>query len=132
MIEQQLQKDIKELFEFKQVTLDAPSESLEQDKLFVEVEQNDTRLKDGLMTGRLRGRIKCYASNDKIPFGYFNKKIQEHKTLSNKFVFFEIDRNNPIFRDKVERSVGFIYFFSGQYDPDLGTLNTLKTYEVNE
>lgn len=74
----------------------------------------------------MRGRLTIFSQNDKITYGFFMKKINEAKPDWTKpFFFFDFEENSRLIGNVCERTVGFEYFFNGQYDPDLGNINSI-------
>lgn len=107
-----------------------PGESQEQECLFVEIEKTRDQIKDGKTRSMISGNASIFGINDKLPFGFFAKAIkQADQAITKDFFFYDIETNNKIYRDKVQRSFSFVYFFSGQYDPDTGSIDevTLST-----
>jgi hypothetical protein len=127
----EIKDQLSKIFGFKKVTFDAPGESYEQDTLFVEINESPTVAKEGRCTARVTGSLVVYSQLDKLPFGYFNKRIQQaDPELTKKFFFFDIDlnpMNSPArIQNIAERRVRFVYLYSAQYDPEHGEITTLE------
>lgn len=121
-----LQAQLKRIFDFDKVTFDLPSESQEQEGVFVQVESARWRIKDAKQIARVTGTIRVFANQDKLSYGYFNKKISEADADDTRnLFFFDFEENKGTFRNIVERSMGFLYLFDSQYDPSIGTLNEI-------
>lgn len=121
-----LQAQLKRIFDFDKVTFDLPSESQEQEGVFVQVESARWRIKDAKQIARVTGTIRVFANQDKLAYGYFNKKISEaYADDTRNLFFFDFEENKGTFRNIVERSMGFLYLFDSQYDPSIGTLNEI-------
>jgi hypothetical protein len=123
-------KSIHQIFGFKKTTFDAPSDSFEQDTCFVNIERSNTRASSKVIYAKARGHLTVYSQANKLTFGYFNKRIEKaDPELTKKFFFFDIDidiENSPSRVQNIhERRVSFDYFFSGQYDPNKGSLTTI-------
>lgn len=132
MFEKQLETQLKAIFGVKKVTYDQPGESNEQECIFVEVEKSMNRVIDKRFIARVNGTLTIVGSNDKMPYGFFNRKIAEAKNEFLKgLAFFDFERNNRVFRNIVQRTVEFTYFFNEQYDPNLGLINQV-TINVTE
>ncbi len=130
-LQDQLQKDLRDIFKLKKSTFDQPGESLEQETLFIEVETCRTRLKEGIETGRVNGKVRIFAQNDKLPLGYLAKRIEEASaTLLNRFFFSELEENSNTYRNLAERNASFVYFYSSQYNPPSGTITSVEFNEV--
>lgn len=133
MFEKALEENLKQIFGTK-VSYNAPSESQEQDLLFVAIDVARPTIKDGKAIARVTGRLHMYSQNDKLTYGFFMKKLKEAKPDWTKpFFFFDFEENTNRYGNICERSANFVYFFNGQYDPDLGNINsiTLQT-QVDE
>lgn len=126
MFEKALEQNLRSIFGIKKITFDAPSESNEQDVLFIEISVSNNTIKDGEQIARVAGKLTMFSQNDKLPFGFFSKKIHEAKTSWTKpFFFHDMEENSNRYANICERRVGFVYFFNSQYDPDLGTMNSI-------
>lgn len=130
MFEAALKAKIQRIFDLKKVTFNEPSESMEQECAFIRIQTCKSNIKDGLQVSDVRGTIVVYANGDKLPFSYFQKKIQEADPDDTKdLFFFDIEANAQVMQNIVERSMSFVYFFSGQYDPNLGTITSVTISE---
>lgn len=128
MFESKLKDDLKKIFDLKEVTFDAPGDSKEQDKLFVEIETSPSNFNDGKIHFRVTGTAKMYAQADKVGFGFFARAVAKAPAqITRNFFFSDMDGNTPLYRNIVQRSFSFIYFFSGQHDPDIGSIESIKT-----
>jgi hypothetical protein len=126
VIEKTLTEKLKRIFELK-VTFDAPSESKEQEALFVQVERNRSTIREGLEISEVTGRLFIFASASKMPFGFIAKQISKAKAEDTKeLFFFDVEKNLGTFSNIAERSLGFIYFHVEQYHPDRGIMNQLN------
>lgn len=133
MFEKELEAKLKKIFKAQKVSYSQPSESKEQECLFVEIETSRNRFKDGRCVGRFEGNITMFGNADKMPFGYFAECIEQANPDDLKDIgFFNVESNSRIFQNIVQRTVEFTYFFNGQYDPAVGTMEsvTLSTEEV--
>lgn len=130
MFEKTLKDNLKKIFDLPRVTFDQPGESQEQDTLFVSVESSKNSIRDKRQIARVQGRLRVFTQNDKIPFGFLSKRIQEaDPALTLPFFFFEFEENQPVYQNLVERSVGFVFFFDSQYDPEIGSMNSITIEE---
>lgn len=127
---------LSDIFGFKKTTYNAPSinsttGTFEQDTLFIEVDRCTSSTKEGKATAKVEGSFIVFSQIEKLPFGYFNKRIQnsDHE-LTKQFFFHEIDlnpANSPArLQNITERRVRFIYLYSAQYDPEHGELTSLE------
>lgn len=127
MFEKQLKEKLKAIFKVKKVTFDHPSESKEQDCIFVKVENPRIRFKDGRATARVSGQILIQGNAENLPFGYLSKSYQESTKEEKKDIaFFNFEENETYYRNLVQRTAEFVYFFSTQYDPNVGTINEIN------
>lgn len=127
MIETLLASKLKKIFDFDKVTFDHPGESEEQECLFVNISTCKDRLKDGLETARVQGVVTVFCNSQKLPYGYFSKKISAaDKADKADLFFFDFEENAGTFRNISKRSLGFVFFYNSQYDPDIGTLNLVE------
>jgi hypothetical protein len=133
MFEKSLKEKLQRIFEFKKATFDLPSETQEQECLFIQVESARPTIKDGRELAYVTGRIRVFANADKLPFGYFMKKLKSaNQTDTKDLFFFDFEENAGTFRNVAERSLGFIYFFDSQYDPNLGTITSIEFGQPEE
>lgn len=131
MFESELKTKFEQIFGVK-VDFAKPGESLEQECLFVEIENTVDRIKDGREISKVTGNAVLFGNADKIPFGFFSKQIAKaDPALTAPFFFFDFESNNPIFGNKVGRGLSFVYFYEGQYDPKIGTITSVDI-EVEE
>jgi len=128
MFEAGLKQKFEKIFDFKKVTFDAPAgEAVEQETLFIEVESTNARIVDGRAICKVIGKAFIYSQNDKLPFGYFIKRIQAAKLdLTRELFFYDFEENLKVYQNLVRRSFGFVYFFNGQYDPAKGTITSIE------
>jgi hypothetical protein len=126
-----LQSKLERIFGFKKTTFDAPSDSYEQDTLFIEVEKASSRIFDGLALCKVDGTLIVYSQANKLPFGYFNKALSKAAAQDVKdFFFYDVDvdvASSPARLQNIhERRIRFVFFYKEQYDPNKGQLNTLN------
>lgn len=122
----ELKEKLGRIFDMK-TTFDSPGESNEQEAIFIEVENIRGKVKDGLYTGRINGQIFVYGNTTKLPLGYFSKQIDQASSADKSDFWFDpAEQNINGFRNIAQRSLGFVYFFSGQYDPEVGTITSIE------
>jgi hypothetical protein len=113
-------------------SFDIPSDSREQEKIYVQVDQNRTSIRDGIEVSRVTGRLRIFANSSKLPLGYIAKMIAKASPEDKKdFFFYDVEEVAGTFNSMVERSLGFVFFYSSQYNPERGTMNSINV-EVNE
>jgi hypothetical protein len=132
MFKDELTQKLKKIFAVKKVTFDQPGESDEQDCVFVDVEKSENRFKDKRALSKVSGRLTINANSAKMPFGYLSKKIAECKPEDRAGLsFFDLEENSKSIQNLVQRSCTFVYFFSSQYDPNIGNIDTV-TIDIEE
>jgi hypothetical protein len=56
-----------------------------------------------------------------------SKKINEASVSDTKDIFFhEFEENAPVYKNIVERTASFVFFYSSQYDPSKGTITSIE------
>ena len=127
MFETKLADQFKTIFGVKKVTYDTPGESSEQDCLFIEVENSWNTFKDGRVLSKVTGNAVMFAQNDKLSFGFFSKAIAKAPhSMTRNLAFFDFEENTKRFRNLVQRSFSFVYFFDSQYDPETGKITSVN------
>ncbi len=130
MFRTEMKEKLREIFGLAKVSYDEPGESFEQDTLFIQIQECQSRTGQGRATAKVRGSLVVYSQNNKLAFGYFNKRLQNAKPeLVKDFFFYDIDvdaLNSPARLLNIsERRASFVYLYSSQYDPNQGLLNEL-------
>lgn len=127
MFEKELKAILARIFDFQNTSFDDSSEQYEQEKLFIQVDAARSDITEARQKCLVRGTAYVYANSDKLPFGYFAKRIERASVTDRaKFFFSEIDRNERMTNNIVRRSVGFVFFFDAQYDPRVGIINEVN------
>lgn len=131
MFRQELQEKLEKIFGFKKVTFEAYSDSFEQDTLFIEVQRPRTKTSEGKVYARVTGQLVVFSQDNKMPFGFMQKRIEKAKNeLTKSFFFHDVDvnqENSPARLQNIsERRTNFVFFFTAQYDPKLGEITTLE------
>lgn len=130
MFKKELRSNLEKIFGFQKSTLSDPSPAFEQDTLFIEITESVTRISQNKETAKVAGYLTVYSQDNKLPYGYFNKRIEQADLdLTKDFFFFNIDVNaansSARFQNIHERRVDFVYLYSGQYDPNQGELTSV-------
>ena len=133
MFKDDLQRRLCKIFDVKKTTYDAPGDSFEQDTIFVSIAKSTARVSDmkgGRETAKVEGSLTMYSQNNRLPFGFFNKRIEQaDKQYTNNLFFYDIDVDveaSPARLQNIhERRVGFIFLYDSQYDPERGQLTSL-------
>lgn len=127
MFEKKLQDTLKAIFDVKEVSYDAPGESREQNILWVEIEEPKFTFADKKVKALVTGKGTIFGRNDSLTYGYFSKCIAKaDKSLTKDLFFSDFETNRNNYRDIVERGFSFTYFFNSQYDPDVGTIESVQ------
>jgi hypothetical protein len=121
---------LKRIFGVAKVSYDSPGESFEQDAVFVEIEECLSRATEGRAYAKVTGAVVMYSERDKLPYGFFAKRIAQAKLEDTQpFFFFDIDvdaLNSPARLQNIsERRARFVYLYSAQYDPNQGELTSV-------
>lgn len=134
MFKNDLQKRFERIFGFKKTTYLAPSDKFEQDTLFITVQTARTKVSDaegGRETAKVTGFITVYSQDNRLPFGFFSKRINAADPSDTERLFFfdmEVDKaDSPARLQNIhERSIGFVFLYDSQFDPDKGSLTSLE------
>jgi hypothetical protein len=126
VFERDLKAKLERIFDLGKVSFDHPGESKEQQGLFVQINTADVRIRDAREVGKALGVIHCFANSDKLPYGYFAKKISEADPEDTRGFFFGPEENVGSFRNIAERKFDFTYLFDSQYDPAIGTITSVN------
>lgn len=131
MFKKEMAEKLKAIFGVKEVKFDEPGESFEQDTLFVEVQKCRSNTGQGRATARVTGALIFFSQNEKLSYGFFNKRLQQASgKLTAPFYFFDIDvealGSQARYQNISERRASFVYLYSAQYDPNQGQLTGVE------
>ncbi len=138
MFRAELQQKLQLIFAFKKSTFNAPSVSstgsFEQEILFIEINESKTRARSNKVTAEVSGSIVTFAQVDKLPYGYFQKRISIAPYEAIKGFFFSDIDLNPVnsparIQNISERRIRFVYLYSAQFDPEHGEMTSLEIGE---
>jgi hypothetical protein len=137
MFETELKKKIERIFGIKKITFNAVDyDAPEQNCLFIDVQTCLPRVSHGRARAKVTGFISVFAAGEKLPYGFFAKRIQNANIEDTKDLFFLAEEevlNSPArLIDINERRVGFVFLYAGQYDPDQGELTSIEPVEIGE
>jgi hypothetical protein len=131
MFRSSLKTSLENIFGLKRVSFDTPGDTKEQEVLFVEIKNNVSRVTNGRAIAKATGTLSVYANQEKLPFGYFHKKINSANIEDTcNFFFHGFDSNEKYFGNLIERSLNFVYFYNSEYNPNSGLITSLETNEV--
>lgn len=128
MFEKKLAETFQKIFMPKKVDYDMPApDAKEQEGLFIIVEKSYNTFKDGRAIARVEGRANMVAQHEKLPFGYFSKCISRaNKELTKDLFFLDLEGNSQVYRNLVLRGFSFVYLFDSQFDPAIGSIETVS------
>lgn len=126
-IENSLSQKLKNIFGVPRVTFDLENaDAMEQETLFVQLQQNKSSFGDGVERAKVSGTAFIYAQQKKFPLNFMAKRIKNAEPEDVKpFFFTDLEETDLVFQNLVRRSFSFIYYFSGQYDPDNGMIEEI-------
>lgn len=132
-LEDVLIERFKEIFQVSKVVFDSPGESQEQGCIFIEIENARNTFKDERAISKVTGNAIMFGQNDKLTLGFFSKAIAKaDASLTKDFFFFDFEENSKRYRNLVQRSLSFVFFFDTQYDPATGSIENVNLItEVN-
>lgn len=127
MFKATLEAQLKQIFRVGKVTFDQPGESQEQEGFFVDVKKAKTKVRDGREIALVEGSIHMFVNSDKMKYGFFSKALNEAPaSVKKQLFFFNFEENKGTYRNICERSLDFLYFFDGQFDPALGSITEVN------
>lgn len=128
MFEKELAEKMKAIFKVEEVSFDAPGDSREQKKLWIEIEEPKFKFSDKQVRAMVTGRGTIFGPNQSLTYGFLASAIEKaDKALTKDLFFSAFETNANRFRDIVERGFTFVYFFDSQYDPEVGTMTSVTT-----
>lgn len=132
MFEKALAEKFKRIFDLKtsldlsKIKFSDVGYSGEQDCVFVEVTSSKNQIKTGREIAMITAVAKVFANADKLPFGYFSKRIAAAQPIDvNDIFFYNFEDNTNLFGPVVQRNFSFVYFFDSQYNPALGKIESV-------
>ncbi len=129
MFETSLKSKLVTIFGVPKATFDMVSESREHNCLFISVDRAITWQSFNKATAEVRGSIALYMDSNKLPFGFFMRRLKDADPADHKdLFFFNMDQNEKYFGNLVERSCEFVYFYNAEYNDDFGELTSV-TFE---
>lgn len=140
MFRKDLERRLKSIFGVKKVTFSSPADessigTFEQDTIFVEISDCKSSASFGTARAKVEGTIRTFTQDDKMPYGFFTKQIQQaDRELTAPLFFYELDTNvasSPARIQNIhERRTRFVFLYSEQYDPNQGEMTSLKLEET--
>lgn len=118
MFEKSLADTLKKIFDLSKVEYALPSESQEHDCIFISIQSAKSNVRDGKFVSKVTGKITVFCNFDRLPYGYFQKKIAAaDKSLTENLFFYDIEENSGLPGRVAERTMSFIYLFNSSYNP---------------
>lgn len=135
MFKEQLKADLEKIFGFKKTTFEAPSDTYEQDTLFVEIVECRTRATQGTVYAKVSGILVTYSN--KIPFGYMTKRVGLPQSLEAAKNFFieperEIAMSAARLLNIAERRTNFTFLYQAPYNPATDSMEGIDFEIVEE
>ena len=125
-IEQNIKDAFQKIFSFKNTRFNAPSDSQEQECLFIEIDTVDSQVKDNILKAKVMGKCAVFGQADKLPVSYFAQRLGLAKNdLTKDFFFYDLEGSLLTEMNIVKRSFSFIYFFAGQYNPHADNIESI-------
>ena len=85
------------------------------------------RVSNNSERARVNGEIVIFANADKMPFGFFSKKINQADPRLTKDLFFHnMDQNERRYQNIVERRCEFVFLYHGDYNPAKGEITSIE------
>lgn len=123
---------LKRIFDLDAVRFEMPTETQEQEVIFVNVVKSINKITQARALAMVSGSIMIFSDLHKMPYGYLSKKIAEADPDDTKnFFFSDFEENKSGFPTIAERSMSFVYFFDSQYNPDVGTITSIDLQRTN-
>lgn len=131
MFRKDLREKLNKIFGLRKTTFDDYSDHYEQDTLFIEVVDSRSKITGSKIRHRVTGSLIVFSQVEKMPYGFFLKRIEQaDENLKRDFFFFDIDNDivsSPArFMNLHERRVSFSYSATEQYDPNKGSITSLN------
>jgi hypothetical protein len=128
VFKKQLAETFQKIFKVKKVSFDQPDPiALEQETLWIDVEDVTPLMKDGEAGAEVRGTAQIVAPGDKLPFGFLAKAIEKAPySLTKDLFFYDYETSTRRYQNLVGRGFSFVYFFSTQYDPEIGSIESVE------
>lgn len=132
MFRKKLVSDLEQMFGFNKTTFLKDSDDFEQDVLFIEIDRSNSKISNvsgGRQIARVVASLVVYSQDDRLPYGFFSKRLEAYPDIAKSFFFSVVDEDVPESPARIqnihERRCDFIYFYDSQFDPNRGELNEL-------
>lgn len=133
MFEKDLTDKLKRIFKLEKITLNAISDSNEQLYGFVSISLARGSIRERKYLARVAGTLTVYGNTERLKYGFFSRAMdQASKEDMSSFYFYDVEENANVSLTVAARSISFVFFFNGQYDPDVGTLESVTIEQVED
>ena len=133
MFNKNLEEKLINIFGISRVSFAEPSAENEQNVLFVNITNCKTSFAAKNIYFEVRGGITLYSINERLPFGYFQRKIElAKKEDAERFFFYNIEENLQ-YGGQVgltERTCDFVFTYSTDFNPNRGEINEINLQGV--
>lgn len=130
MFRKELRDKLIKIFGIPKTTYDDPSESYEQDTLFISMSDAKPRITSGVLTCEVKGTLTIYCQKEKLHYGFFSRAIERASMFTGRFFFNNIDtdiENSGARMNNIhEIRCNFIYLYEGKFDPAKGELTSVE------
>lgn len=136
MFRREMLRNLEAIFGMK-ATFNAPSDAYEQDTIFVEIQNSNSRVNYGKEYATVRGMLILFCQDSKVPYGFFNKKLHSaNPDYTKNFTFRDFDQDigssGARLMNLRERRVNFTYLYSGQHDPGGADMEGIEFIETKD
>ena len=132
MYKKDLEKKLINIFGINRIIFAEPSEDKEQEVLFVNIASSNCKIKNDRILAKVEGQIIIYVNQDKLPHGFFIKKLNKASIYDTESLFFHNIDNNEQYAGAIgleKRTVDFVYFSNASYNPDMGEITSININE---
>jgi hypothetical protein len=128
LFKKELQRRFQEIFQMGKSTYNTVSEECpEQDVLFITIEDARCTSGGGKESAIVKGFITVFSQNERLPYGFFEKKIlKADNTLTKDLHFHDMDQNAGQIMNLVGRRNHFTFLYQGIYDPNQGHITSIE------
>jgi hypothetical protein len=104
------------------------SDDKEQNLMFVDVTKTSHHVAKKTEIGCIvDGLITVFAPNDKLTFGFFQKRLHTCDPEDGRlFFFYNLDQSNEYFGNLIAIKCNFSFFFKAPYDPEAGVIDEVN------
>src|SRR5690606_34281477 len=98
-------------------------------------EQCATRASKGILGAKVTGSVTIFSQVDKLPYGFFAKRIEQAKLEHTRDIFFfdvdtDVASSPARIQNIAERRCTFVYLYRAPYNPAKGQMEGLDLEQV--